>query len=204
MKKPFKLLATGLLGIFTSTLSFGQSTPASISSNSDQSYAVETRYVNNSPSAFAELKKKSLHVDLEKKEADLNTDRKGTFNSLQFSKFFAKSTAITIAEEKTLNDGTLSISLKEATSLIGNIAIKEANVVYDNAGLVSINMNMDNVKGRAFLAAHLAKLGQPNNEEVIDNPSWIIDNYFLEIMATPKGFTAIYKKRLQLNCLNCL
>ncbi|HEX8461748.1 MAG TPA: hypothetical protein VF623_09970 [Segetibacter sp.] len=194
MKKVINTIIIGLVATVTTT--FAQ--PVANTYNNHY-LSAETRFNNNTLS-LADIKKKNAKVELAK-TADTKTkaEKKAVSNNLQFSSFLTNTNATSYAQAKKLTDGTFAISVKEATSSVGKIAVKEANIIYDNQGIVSINMNIDKQKGKAFIDANLKKYGHPNNENVLDNFSWIIGEYVLEVQESNTNFTAIYKKSTAAN-----
>lgn len=192
MKKSINVVLIGLVATFTTTIALAQTANTHYNNHYLSSY---TRFNNNTLS-LADIKKKNANVELAKTpEVKVKAEKKvAAANNLQFSSFLTNTNATSYAQAKKLADGTFAVSVKETTSSIGKVAVKEATVVYDNLGVVSINMNIDKQKGKAFIDAYLNKYGNPNNENVLDNFSWIIGEYVLEVRESATDFIASYTK----------
>ncbi|HEX8461749.1 MAG TPA: hypothetical protein VF623_09975 [Segetibacter sp.] len=192
MKKLINVVLIGLAGIFATTLASAQSS-ATNSRNSNQLLASDIRSTNK-VLPLSNLKK-TTNVALVNKTDVKKTAQNNNVSNLQFSTFLTNTGTTTFSEGKKSANGTSSIVVKQTTSSTGKVAVKEANITYDAFGIVSINMNIDKQKGKAFIDANLAKYGHPNNENVLDNFSWIIGDYVLEVLESDNNYTAIYKKK---------
>ena len=191
MKKSINVFLIGLAAIFTTTAAFAQST---VNTYNNHYLSAETRFNNNTLSlANAEMKSLNL-VPANKTAVKAKSAKTSAAGISQVASFLTNTSATSFAQEKKLTDDTFSVSLKQTTSSVGKVAVKEANIVYNEQGIVSIHLNIDKQKGKAFIDANLKKYGHPNNENVLDNFSWIVDGYVLEIQETKTEFAAIYKK----------
>lgn len=115
-------------------------------------------------------------------------------NKLELNRFFSKATKLSLVNSAKLKDGTYSKVIKEGTTNIGNVPVKEAKIVYNQHGIVNVTVTFNKNNGSAFINAHVAKLGSPNNESVLDNFAWLMDDLVLEVTENETELTARYKR----------
>ena len=196
MNKIRNVILIVLLLAGSNAISFGQNL-----NDSNNSVAVSTDPLRNTIKTFSDLRIKNSLSDAAKKTAPVTvrkTEKKiSTDNNISVTNAFIKGSISSLQQIKTREDGTTILNLKKSSSVIGNVAIDDADIIYDNNGIASVTLSLQKAKGAAFLAAHITKLGQPNNENVLDSFSWILGDFVLEIVEGKSNYVANYKKKTE-------
>jgi hypothetical protein len=194
MKKIRNVMLLTILLAGTSMLTFGQDVERN---NTNNLIAASTDPARNSVRDFSNLRIKNFQPEAAKKTIAVQvkkTDKKNPSNQISVTNDFIKGSISSLQQIKKREDGSHVLNLKQSSSVVGNIAIDDADIIYDNRGIAGVKLTMQKSKGAAFITAHIAAYGKPNNENVMDSYSWILGEFVLEILEGQNNFVANYRK----------
>ncbi len=190
MKKLINIL-TIVSAVFFATNTFAQPAFDLASNDVNHFNTISNRYASEVPNV--ELKNKNLALAPAKKVMP-KKNVEASIANVNMSGFISKGATTSYTQPLANADGSYTLSINHPLSTVGHVALNSAKVTFDKDGIISIEMNIAKAKGKSFTDAHVAAYGHPNNENVLDNFSWVLNGFVLEVNESNNKFTASYTK----------